>query len=74
MIGQKPEQEGEMWMFCFYPQIKYDVAIIKIEGRCIISGPELSKSPTSPQCENKGQISLQDIQTSHMYITLFTKY
>lgn len=64
MTGQKQEGEG---------QIKYDVVITKIEGRCIVSGPELSKYPTSPQCENKGQTSTHDIYTSHMYTRLLTK-
>lgn len=31
MTGQKPEGEGEMWLFHFYPQVKYDVIITKIE-------------------------------------------
>lgn len=46
----------------------------KIEERCIISGPEQSKCPTLPECENKGQTSIQDIYTSQMYTRLFTKY
>lgn len=63
-----------MWLFHFYPQIKYDVVITKIEGRCIISRPELNKCPISPQCENKEQTSIEGIYTSHMYSALFTKY
>lgn len=66
MTGQKPEGQGEMWLFHFYPQIKYGVVITKIEGRGILSRPELNRCPTSSQCENKGQTSTEDTYTSHM--------